>query len=180
MKKFLHYPIGYAALSIIGLLLFWLYFLLTPVVTDTGGVVYDLRPGTSKATVILELSQQHIVNHSLAFSLYVYPQVNAHLKTGEYLFPKGSTLVSIWRQISNGKGHFYRPFIIIPGWTFVQLRNALSAAPGLKHLTANFTEQQIMAELGHPTLAAEGEFFPETYYYTEGNIDLVMLKRALI
>ncbi len=129
--------------------------------------------------MILQLTQQGIIKHPFLFSLFVFPQRNAQLKTGEYLFPNGATLYSIWKQITSGTGLFYHPFSIIPGWSFSQLRHELAQAQGLRHITATLNDQQMMERLGYPHLAPEGEFFPETYYYTKGIPDLVILKRAI-
>jgi UPF0755 protein len=156
----------------------WLYSLYSPVVSQDGGYTYYLRPGASKRLVINELAAQGVIRHPFLFSLYVFPQKDAQLKTGEYLFPKGATPVSIWKQITNGTGFIHHPFTIIPGWTFSQVRNELARAPGLRHMTATMDDKQIMAFMGHKDLSPEGEFYPETYYYTRGNPDLVILKRA--
>src|SRR5579883_139575 len=156
----------------------WFYSLFTPVVTDEHGVVYYLRPGTSKAAALSELANQGLLPYPTLFSFYAGLDRHAYLKTGEYLFPKGSTPFSIWRQLTQGTGHYYHSLTIIPGWSFTQLRQALSQADGLRHLTAQQNDQYLMSMLGHANLAPEGEFFPETYLYTRGVTDLLVLKHA--
>jgi UPF0755 protein len=178
MKKTLYYMLTLVLLSLCGFIGMGWYALFTSVVDQDGGVVYFLKPGASKKAVIADMSQQGLIKISLFFSLYTYPQKNAHLKTGEYRFPRGSTAISIWQQVTTGRGLVYHPFAIIPGWSFTQLRRQLLHTPDLRHETAVLDEKQIMAHLGYPSLAPEGEFFPETYYYTKGISDWVILKRA--
>lgn len=168
----------YATLTLVVLLGAWVYVLFTPTVDQKNGVVYYLSPGLSKATLIEELSQQQIVRHPIALSLFILPQANKELKTGEYLFPQGSSLFSIWRQITHGKGLYMRSFTIVPGTTFNQLRQALARTDTLRQITKGWSDQQVMAMLGQPNLSPEGQFFPESYYYTRGVQDLVILKRA--
>jgi UPF0755 protein len=184
MKKSHFYAICIPGFLVCYFVFVWLYFLFTPVISKKEGYVYYLRPGTSKKAMMAELTQQGIISHPFLYSLFVYPQKNAQLKTAEYFFPKGSTPYSIWKQITSGKGLYYRPFSIIPGWSFNQLRHALSQAQGIRHSTAKLNDNQIMQRLGNSTLtpegefSPEGEFFPETYYYTRGISDLVILKHA--
>lgn len=178
MNKRLLIIIATSVITFCCLLSMWLYALYTPAVSQEGGYTYYLRPGASKRVVINDLSQAGIVKGSLVFSIYIYLHKNEQLKTGEYLFPKGSTLVSIWNQISHGSGLIQHPFMIIPGWTFAQLRNVMAQAPGLRHQTAGMNDRQIMTLLGHPELSPEGQFYPETYFYTRDMTDLAMLKRA--
>lgn len=161
--------------SIIGA---WSYFILSPVVTQESGVVYYLKPGTSKPTLISDLASQGILTHPIAFSIFIYPQKSAHLKTGEYLLPKGASLLSIWRQMTTGKGLYYRSFTIIPGWSFATLRRQLLLTEYLRHTSQSFDDKQIMTFLGNPDLSPEGEFYPETYHYTRGVSDLIILKHA--
>lgn len=178
MKKSLLYAISLIALALGCFIAMGLYVLYSPVVKVESGAVYYLKPGASKKEVISDLSQQGLIPNPILFSLYAYPQLSAHLKTGEYLFPRGSTPNSIWKQITTGKGLVYHPFTIIPGWTFLQLRQQLAKMQGLRHVSATLDDKQIMDRLGYPTLSPEGEFFPETYYYTKGIPDFVLLKRA--
>jgi UPF0755 protein len=103
---------------------------------------------------------------------------NIPLKTGEYQFPKYASPWSIWKQMKTGTGLYYRHFTIVPGQTFRQIQTALKNAESMRSISYNWDDKQIMAVLGHPELAPEGEFFPETYYYTRDDLDISVLKRA--
>lgn len=156
----------------------WCYCLFSPSIMQKDGVVFYLRPGLSKVELISELKIQGILRYPAAFSLFLLPQANVQLKTGEYLFPERSSLFSIWRQMVKGKGFYLRAFIIVPGVTFQQIRQQLSQTDSLRHKAAKMTNQEVMALMGCPQLSPEGQFFPETYYYTRGIQDIVILKRA--
>jgi UPF0755 protein len=156
----------------------WLNAHFVPVITTAPGAVYELKPGTSVRRMMTEMHEQGIVSYPIFFSLYAYAHVTSQLKTGEYLFTKGSTQSSIWKQVTTGTGLMHYHFTIVPGWTFIQLRQALHKATKMRSLTDNMSEKQIMNRLGNANLDPEGEFFPETYYYTKDSSDLVILKRA--
>jgi UPF0755 protein len=177
MKKRLLYLSFIFSLLSFSLLAVWLYLYFTPVVSGKNGVVYYLRPGISKKALVNELSQQHLIRWPLLFTLYLHTQTTT-FKAGEYRFPQGSSIISIWKQITEGMGLVYHPFTIVPGWTFRDIRRELAKNQDLHPLIAKLDDKQVMSFLGHPELAPEGEFFPETYYYTKGIPDLVILKRA--
>jgi UPF0755 protein len=158
----------------------WFYFLFTPAISQDGGVIYYLRPGTTKKALVLDLSQRGVIKHPTLFSWYIYMQKNTHLKAGEYQLLKGATPVTIWQQMTRGTGLVYHPFTIIPGWTFAQLRYALTQADALRQVAQTLTDKQIMLYLGYPNGLPEGQFFPDTYYYTRGVSDLIVLQRAFI
>jgi UPF0755 protein len=67
---------------------------------------------------------------------------------------------------------------IIEGWTVVQMREALAAAPALRPATRAMNEAELMAAVGAPAQRAEGRFFPDTYSYSRNVSDLTVLKRA--
>jgi UPF0755 protein len=52
------------------------------------------------------------------------------------------------------------------------------AAPALKDTTAGMTDAQLMAAIGAPGEPAEGRFFPDTYVYSRGVSDILVLRRA--
>lgn len=157
---------------------FLCYELALPTVSDEKGVVYFLPPGMSKKALIDDLSARHLIRHQFIFKLYTYGALNASLKTGEYVFLKGSNPLSIWRQVTSGRGLLQYAFTIVPGWTFAELREALAKAPALKSTIATLSNADIMAGLRHPDLNPEGQFYPDTYFYTKDIRDRVILQKA--
>lgn len=168
----------YIKLVIVSVLVLWAYALFVPVVMQKQGVVFNLKPGATRAEAVSALSEQGLVRISPLFYLYAYLRMDAQLKTGEYLFPKYATPFSIWRQLTTRTGIYYHRFTIIPGKTFAQIRQTILQSDGLHPMTKDWDDKKIMQFLGHPDTPPEGEFFPETYYYTRDTVDLVVLKRA--
>jgi len=62
------------------------YYLFSPRLLATNGVVFDVPSGMSKSTFIYKLKEQEIFNHDLAYFLFIYLQKNKQLKAGEYFF----------------------------------------------------------------------------------------------
>jgi UPF0755 protein len=172
MLKSILVVIGIAFLSTV------LYFFFAPVIPQANGLVFYLKPGTSKKVIAQQLTDQGAIPFPTLMDVCVLLNYKAQLKTGEYAFKKGSTYFSIWRQITTGTGLYYRSFTIVPGWTFAQLKKNLNTSPALKPLAATMTDQTIMSYMGAPNTSPEGEFYPDTYFYTRDTQDLVILKRA--
>src|SRR5204863_6029132 len=89
-----------------------------------------------------------------------------------------SSAYRIVHQMMTGTGLVQHPFTIIEGWNFKQIRNALNNDPLLQHYTQSLTDAQVMKSLGLSNINPEGQFFPDTYFYTFGYSDLILLKRA--
>ena len=99
------------------------------------------------------------------------------LKAGEYRFRGGITPLELLEQVVAGRVVEY-PFTLVEGWTFRQVLAALAAAPKLSHSLQGLNPPQAMASLGYPGLHPEGRFYPDTYYYSTGMSDLLILQRA--
>ena len=157
----------------------WANFLYSSLISDDQGYKYTVKPGTAIHTVIDDLTHADIIKHPLFFKYLVYLKGNSHeLKSGEYLFPKGTNSLQLLKQITTGSGVIYHTFTIIPGWNFKQVRAAILQNPDLDHSSRNLTDDAIMAQLGEPNTNPEGEFYPDTYYFIEGSSDITLLKRA--
>ncbi|OGT45291.1 MAG: hypothetical protein A3E83_08485 [Gammaproteobacteria bacterium RIFCSPHIGHO2_12_FULL_41_20] len=157
----------------------WLYFAFHPVIKERAGIRFLLKPGMSAEKVIKEFSAAGIIAHPLWVSSWVYLRGDTKiLKSGEYFFPYNVGFLSVWTQMVKGTGRVYHPFTIIPGWTFMQLREAMEETQGLVHNTRNLSNAQLMQSLGYPILSPEGEFFSETYFYTYGETELSLYKQA--
>lgn len=160
-------------------LLAWTYFLRTPLVFDDQGLKYTVPSGASITFVVNDLYLQNIIKRRWMFNLLVRLQGGVRqLKAGEYLFPKGSTPVTILNQMRYGSGMVYHTFMILPGWDFKQLRQALLKDENLHHSSNELSDDELMKRLGAANLKPEGQFFPETYYFIKGSSDFLLLKKS--
>jgi len=161
------------------IVLSWLKFLFVPVITDKQGYHYLVKPGTSIRFVRDDLYQKKIIPSWYYFGVLIhFSDKSEALKAGEYLFRNGSTPLSILHQMISGSGMIYYEFTIVPGWTFKELRQALLLDDHFHHQLVSLSDTQVMAALHHTQFNPEGEFFPDTYYFTQGSSDIALLKRA--
>jgi len=140
--------------------------------------IYVVQPGTSLKAFTRQLYQEKVLPD--AHTLVWIAAIRGHsrdLKAGEYRFRRGITVMEILDQVMSGRVVEY-PLTIIEGWTFRQVMEALAAAPKLTHTLQGMKPRQIMASLGYPSLNPEGRFYPDTYYYSSGMSDILILQRA--
>jgi UPF0755 protein len=70
-------------------------------------------------------------------------------------------------------------FTIVDGWRVADVLEAVRRNPDiLSTLDRSATPADLMAKLGSPELAAEGQFLPETYKFVAGTSDLEVLRQA--
>jgi UPF0755 protein len=69
---------------------------------------------------------------------------------------------------------------IIEGWSFKQMRAAIAAHKGLKHDTAELSDQELMSRVTPEFKAPEGLFFPDTYLFAKGSSELQIYRQAHI
>ena len=158
---------------------FWYYQTTINTPLNFGDKIYDIKRGDTFASVIKNLVDQEIIKEP--YSLKIYARLNnlgTQIKAGEYRFPEGTNSIELLQRLVSGKGQIGIRITFIEGWTFRQMREQLAKAKKLKQLTMDWTEQQIMAELGAPELHPEGQFYPDTYHYRSGDSDLSIFKKA--
>lgn len=155
----------------------WAYALFLPIPLPKDGNVFYLKAGTSRSTIIKNLSDSGYIRLAPLFKAYIY-FFDAHFKAGEYHFAQGSSPYTIWKQLTKGTGHYYRSFTIIPGWTFAQIKQALYEEATINSVSQTMSNKELMAALGDAIHHPEGMFMPETYFYIRDASDLVILKRA--
>jgi len=66
----------------------------------------------------------------------------------------------------------------LEGSTFAQLRKILNEHPAIQSYTVGLSDQEILQLIGATEAAAEGLFFPDTYYFIKNSSDLEILQRA--
>ena len=102
---------------------------------------------------------------------------DARIKAGSYEVHAGITPWQLILKLSDGdvtQGEL----LLVEGWTFRRVRQALESHPDLEADTAGLGEAEILARIGASAQNAEGLFFPDTYLFDKRSGALAVLRRA--
>jgi len=139
----------------------------------------SIEPGTPVRGVAQAVADAGVqVNPAWLYWWFRLSGKDRLIKAGSYELERGATPQSILQKLVRGE-EALRAVTLVEGWTFNQVREALSKAEQLTPDTRGLEANLIMEKLGKPGVAAEGRFFPDTYTYAKGASDLAVLKRAL-
>lgn len=153
-------------------------FLTTPLIAPNKTINYIFSTHSSIKTLATDLQSITNLQHPNYLIVLGYVTGEAfHLHAGEYLLQGGSTAPQILAQIGSGKV-MIREITFIEGCTIWQVLNALNQAPRLRHELLNIPPNEIMNQLGIANQNPEGQFFPNTYFYTYGSSDKTILLHA--
>ncbi len=144
---------------------------------DFGEQTWAIQSGDTLKQVATQLVERGVIDQKWVLTLLAGDR-DRHIRPGEYRFPPGTSLDDFMQSIVRGRSQIGIKVTILEGWTFRQMRAHLRKARKLKADTAGLSDQQIMAQLGHPELHPEGRFFPDTYTYTAGESDLSIYRKA--
>jgi peptidoglycan lytic transglycosylase G len=103
--------------------------------------------------------------------------VDRSIKAGNYELPAGTTLAALLAKLSQGDAT-QTSLTIVEGWTLRDLREALRANAEITQTARDVADPDLMRALGAPQTPAEGWFFPDTYFFSDGTSDVSILARA--
>ncbi|OZB13673.1 MAG: BCR, YceG family protein [Marinobacter sp. 34-60-7] len=140
--------------------------------------VITVEPGTAFSQFARRLEQDGLVQDDLWIRLFgrLNPE-QTRILAGDYEVFPGMTPRTLLQNLVDGKVKLWS-VQFIEGWTFKDLRTALARSEHLEKVTTDWTDEQIMAELGAPDQHPEGWFFPDTYLFSSSETDLDVLRRA--
>ncbi len=162
----------------VGISLHYYFFLQNPLRVGKSGYILTIAPGSSVRSIAEKLSHDSVVEVALWFMLTVRMEgVWSELKAGEYLIKAGTLPKELIQQLKSGRV-IQHALTIVPGWTFERLMMEINQCSALKHTLLDTAPAEIMGKLGFAGEHPEGQFFPETYYFTAGTADYIFLQRA--
>jgi len=178
LRSLLRYALGLAALAVLGMIGYLYWVTVAPLHPPAQN--YVVEPGMGLRRMNRDLHSRGVLPDSFSLVWLAYLQGRARdLKVGEYRFRDGITSLELLEQVVAGRVVEY-PLTLVEGWTFRQVLATLAAAPRLTHTLQGMSAPQVMASLGYPGLHPEGRFHPDTYYYSGGMSDLIILQRAYL
>ena len=155
---------------------FW--WLQHPLTLAHDEVEVSIEPGTPVREIVRLWHEAGVEDPpELIYQWFRWSGDARRIRAGSYLVSPGATPRTLLEKMVRGDEEL-ESVHIIDGWTIRQMRAALAAAPGLKQTTAGMNDDQLMAAIGAPGVRAEGRFFPDTYVYSRGVQDVLVLKRA--
>lgn len=169
-----------AAVLLLGVAVDAYWQLHTPLhLTQAGNV--EIADGEHFANVLSVLRKRGTITLRQRFYLGLYARFDGqarHVKAGQYRLQPGESPLSMLDQFVAGKV-FMHELTLIEGWRFKQAWQAIVSDPDIRHtLSAQASAADIMTAIGHPGLAAEGRFFPDTYRFPQHESDVDFLRRA--
>ena len=160
-----------------GALAWW--WLQRPLPLASATVELAIEPGTSPRAVAQQWAAAGVqVDPTLLWLWFRASGRAQQMRAGTYAIERGTTPRQLLDRMLRGEQQM-ETVRIIEGWTFAQMREALAKAPALKPTTQGKTDAEVMALLGRPGVAPEGRFFPDTYHYSKGASDFIVLRTAM-
>lgn len=145
---------------------------------DQGTVRFTIDAGSSVRGTMQQITNAGApVNPSLLAWLARLTGKASKLKAGSYELKPGATPLSLVEQLVRGE-FAQESLVIIEGWTFQQMRQAIAAHPALKHETAQWSDRELLEKVAPDYKMAEGLFFPDTYLFAKGASDLQIYRQA--
>jgi UPF0755 protein len=168
----------FASAAALGFCVWLLWFALSPVELVAPTVEFSIRPGSTLRGATRQIIEAGVSVPAWKFVLLARANgASAGVKAGSYQVSDGVTPLQLVRKITRGE-YAQAEILLLEGWNFRQVREALNAHVDLKHDSASLSEAQIMAKLGAPGVLPEGMFFPDTYVFAKGASDIAVLERA--
>lgn len=168
------------ALMLLGLLgAGWMiYFANTSLQPPQSPYEFTLKHGSSLRSVARQFHAEGLLSERWSFIVLVKIfGKEGEIKAGNYQLEREITPLQLVRKITQGDVS-QSEIVFIEGWNFRQMRKALNEHPAVKHDSTGLSDKELLQRLGVQEEKAEGLFFPDTYYFSNGMSDLSLLKRA--
>lgn len=155
------------------------WWLNQPLPLATAAVEVSIEPGTSAREVARLWVRAGVqTSPEWLYQWFRWSGQARAIQAGSYEVEPGITPRELLARMVRGD-QTLETVRFIEGWTFAQVRQALSRAPHLRPTLAQRSDADIASLLGlPPEQAPEGQIFPDTYAYSRGVSDLTVLKRA--
>jgi UPF0755 protein len=154
------------------------YWAQQPITDQEPAVEFTITPGSGAHAAGQQIAEAGVPIEPLLFNLLARVTAKSgKLKAGSYELKPGTSPMRLINQLARGE-FAQESLTIIEGWTFKQMRLAMAGHKGLKHDTADWSDQALMAKITPAYALPEGLFFPDTYLFAKGASDLQVFKQA--
>lgn len=141
-------------------------------------IEFSLKPGSSLKGAAVQMRQAGVLQEDWAFVLLARVLgKTSKIKYGNYQLEKVVSHLELLDIVTSGRTE-QSQLTLVEGSTFKEFRAQLNAHSGLMHNSLQLSEMEILQKIGATEGKAEGLFFPDTYNFSSGSSDLLVMKRA--
>lgn len=139
---------------------------------------FSIRSGSNLKQVAQQLADAGIIPNKWSLILLArHHNQESAIKAGDYQLTGNLSQIALLEYLTKGDAK-QNEVTFIEGWTFAQLRKVLNEHPAIENTITDLSDQEILQRIGASETAAEGLFFPDTYYFVRGDRDIDVLQRA--
>ena len=147
--------------------------------SGTAALDLSIEPGTSPKAIAQAVADAGAqTSPVLLYAWFRLSGQSRQMRAGSYEIAPGTSPQRLLNMLVRGEESL-RSLTLVEGWSWRQVRQALSKAEQLKQDSRGLTDDELMRQLGRPGVAPEGRFYPDTYSYAKGSSDLAVLQRAM-
>jgi UPF0755 protein len=176
--KLIKFLIGVLAVAALALAAALAWYAKEPVALRSAVVDFSIKPGSGLRSAARQLEEQGVdVGVEQFVLLGRFLGRASTIKAGSYEVFTGLTPLSLLDKLTAGDVT-QSSIVLIEGWTFREVREALAHNPDLLHDSQGLQDADIMTRIGAPGELPEGRFFPDTYLFSKASSEIAVLRRA--
>ena len=139
---------------------------------------FSIRPGSNLKQVSQQLADAGVFPSKWPLILLArYLNQDSAIRAGDYQLNENISQIALLDYLIKGDAK-QNEIRFLEGSTFAQMRKVLNEHPAIQSHTASLSDQEILQLIGATETAAEGLFFPDTYYFIKNSSDIEILQRA--
>ena len=160
-------------------LLAWvIHFLVTPLHINKSDLAIEIEPGSSLKAIAFQLVDEKILNEPWRFILLSKALgQSTKLRPGNYNLNPNITPYQLLKSFVEGRAT-EGSITFIEGQDFNSMLDKIKANDNIKKTMKSYDTKAIASAIGIPYESVEGQFFPDTYYFSRNTSDIEILKRA--
>ena len=165
-------------LIFIPLLVWIVHFLVTPLHINKVDLAIEIEPGSSLKAIAFQLVDEKILNEPWRFILLTKALGQSKkLRPGNYNLNPNITPYQLLKSFLEGRAT-EGSITFIEGQDLQSMLEKIKANDSIKKTIRPLDTKAIALAVGIPYESAEGQFFPDTYYFRRNTTDIEILQRA--
>ena len=165
-------------LIFIPLLVWIVHFLVTPLHINKVDLAIEIEPGSSLKAIAFQLVDEKILNEPWRFILLTKALGQSKkLRPGNYNLNPNITPYQLLKSFLEGRAT-EGSITFLEGQDLHTMLEKIKANDSIKKTIKPLDTKAIAIAVGIPYESAEGQFFPDTYYFSRNTTDIEILQRA--